>query len=235
MESIMHGDMMNKLDQKYKGKEIVLLTASGKKELMKESSENVIIQSIDDNQVPSQNSKDEIYRRLEKMLEFSRTTIEKGDKESWENVFWNGDNYRPDQSAKTISDLHKKLDKDIQSKLESSFANTNKMEADVGGSGWGVSVNAKLAADISKGGSHSQENLEKLLDEAKDRVEWDGAKFVPKEMELYSMNMARLRDKKAFTDTNIRVTYRTSMLTIDVRYDLSLDPRTSSGTPISGK
>ncbi len=238
--SIMHGDMMNKLDQKYKGKEVVLLTAEGKKELTNESSENVIIQTIDDNQVPSQNTKEEIYKRLEKMLEFTRTTIQKGDAKAWENVFWNDDNYRPDQSAKTVSDLHKKLDKENQKKLASSFTNTNKVDAELGGSGWGVSVNAKLAADFSRAGTDSKENLERLLDEAKDRVEWDGVKFVPKQMELYSMNMARLRDTKAFTDTSIKVSYKTSMLSIDVRHHLSVTPKTSSellklGTELSSK
>jgi len=238
---IMHGDMMNKLDQKYKGKETVLLTAEGKKELMKETSQNIIIQTIDDStQVPSQKSKDEIYRRLEKMLEFSRNTIQKGDENAWENVFWNDDNYRPDQSAKTMNDLYKKTDKETQQKMASSFSNTNKFEYEAGGSGYGVEVNAKLAADISRTGADSKENIEKTLDEAKDRVEWDGVKFVPKQMELYSMNMARLRDTKAFTDTDIKVSYRTSMLSIDVRHDLSLTPKTSSelfklGTELSSK
>ncbi len=68
IESIMYGEMMNKLEQKFNGKEVVLLTAGGKKQLLKESSENVIIQTIDDTQVPSKSSQSEIYRRLENLL-----------------------------------------------------------------------------------------------------------------------------------------------------------------------
>jgi len=145
----MNGDMMNKLDQKFKGKEVVILTADGKKELMKESAENVIIQTVDDTQVPSQNSKDTIYNILEKMLEFSHVTIKRGDAKAWENVFWNEDNYRPDKSAKTMSELHKTLNQENQKKLESSFTNTNKVEGEVGGGGWGISVNGKLATDLT--------------------------------------------------------------------------------------
>ena len=234
VKSIMHGDMMNTLDQKYKGKEAIL-TAEAKNKLTKESSENVIIQTIDDTQVPSQTSKNEIYRIIEKMLEFSRTTIEKGDEKAWERVFWNDDNYRPDQTSKTLNDLYTKLDEKSQNKLASEFKNTNKVEYGGGLTAWGITANSKFEADFSREGKYSQANLEKLLYEAKDRVEWDGSKFVPKQMELYSMNMTTLRDKKAFTDTNLWVSYRTSMLTIDVQYDLSLDPGTSSATQILSK
>lgn len=105
--------------------------------------------------------------------------------------------------------------------------------------GWGDEAKDKFVFDVFRGciqGSISKEKLEKLLDDAKKHVEWDGLKFVPKQMELYSMDVARLRDKKAFTDTygygyvNILVSYRTSMLTIDVQYDFLRDPKTSSET-----
>lgn len=83
IESIMRQGTMNTLSQKYKGRE-VLLTADMKNQLTKESTESVIIQTFDDTQVPSQNSKDEIYGIIEKMLEFSSTTIGKGDDTAWE-------------------------------------------------------------------------------------------------------------------------------------------------------
>jgi len=67
------------------------------------------------------------------------------------------------------------------------------------------------------------------LSEAKrDRVEWDGVKFIPKEMELYSIKIARLQNTQAFKDTNVKISYTTSMLTIDVRHDSSFNPKTSS-------
>ncbi len=56
VESIINGEMMNKIDQQFKGKEVILLTAEGKKQLLKESSENVIIQTVDDSEILSKNS-----------------------------------------------------------------------------------------------------------------------------------------------------------------------------------
>ena len=228
IESIMHGNMINKLDQKFKGQETILLTADGKKQLLKESSENIIIQTVDDTQIPTKSSQSEIYRRLENMIQFSRTTIQKGDEKAWENVFWNDDNYRPDQSSKTLNELYKNLDQESQSKLSSSFSSSNKVNSKIGGSGWGVKVKTNIAADFSRAGTDSKENLERLFDESKERVEWDGLKFVPKQMELYAMNLARLKNTQAFKDTNVKVSYTTSMLTIDVRHNTLSDSKTSS-------
>jgi len=230
IENIMHGEMMNELDQKFKGKEVILLTAAGKKQLLKESSENVIIQTVDDNQVASKDSQVEIYRRLENMIQFGRTIIKKGDEKAWENnVFWNHDNYRPDLSTKILNDVYKKLDTEKQEKLASSFSNTNKGAYEISGSFLDIfSGSAKATADFSREGFDTKETIEKFLSEARDRVEWDGVKFIPKEMELYSINMARLKNTQAFKDTNVKISYTTSMLTIDVRQDSSFDSNTSS-------
>ena len=53
----MHGNMMNEVDQKFKGQEMILLPADGKKQLLKESSENIIIQTVDDTRIPTKNSR----------------------------------------------------------------------------------------------------------------------------------------------------------------------------------
>jgi len=137
VESIINGEMMNKLDQKFPEKEVILLTANGKKKLLKETSENVIIQTIDDSsQIPSRNSQNEIYRRLENMLRFAHATILKGDEMAWKNnVFWNHwDNYRPDLSAKIVNDIYNKLDTESQKKFHSSFSNTKRVDHEISGS-----------------------------------------------------------------------------------------------------
>jgi len=127
-----------------------------------------------------------------------------------------------------MNELYKKLDKENQNKFASSFSSTNKVDAESSGSGWGFSLSSQLAADFSRAGTENKETIEKLLNESKDRVEWDGLKFVPKQMELYAINIARLKNTQVFKETNIRVSYTTSMLTIDVRHDSSFDPKTSS-------
>jgi len=230
VENILNGEMMNELQQKFPNKETILLTANGKKQLLKESSENVIIQTIDDSQIPSKNSQSEIYRRLENMIQFSRSTIQKGDEKAWEkNVFWNQDNYRPDQSARIVNEIYNKLDTENQQKLYSSFVNSNKEEHEASGSFLDfLSAGVKVTSDIYKEGFDNKESLETFMNEARDRVEWDGVKFVPKQMELYGIDMSRLKNTQAFKDTDIRISYTASMLTIDVRHDFSLVSKTSS-------
>jgi len=243
VESIINGEMMNKLDQKFPDKEVILLTANGKKQLLKESSENVIIQTIDDSsQIPSKNSQNEIYRRLENMLRFAHVTIQKGDEMAWENnVFWNQDNYRPDQSAKIVNDIYNKLDTESQKKFHSSFSNTKKVDHEISGSLFDyLTGSSKVTADFSREGLETKESMDTFLNEIRDRVEWDGVKFVPKQMELYAINVARLKNAQSFRDTDIRISYTTSMLTIDVRHHSSFDPKTLSelyelGTKLSGK
>ncbi len=70
--------------------------------------------------------------------------------------------------------------------------------------------------------------MEKFFNGSRDLVEWDGVKFVPKQMELYAINLVRLRNTQTFKDTNVRVSYTSSILTIDVRHDSSLDSKTFS-------
>ena len=70
---------MNQIDQQFKGKEVIFLTAEGKEQLLKESWEKVIIQTVDNSEVLSKKSQTEIYRKLEHMIQFTRTTIKKGD------------------------------------------------------------------------------------------------------------------------------------------------------------
>ena len=48
-------------------------------------------------------------------------------------------------------------------------------------------------------------------------------------MKLYAINLVRLKKiAHTFKDTNVRVSCTLSILTIDVRYDCSLDPKTSN-------
>lgn len=115
------------------------------------------------------------------------------------------------------------MDSETKSALASEFSDTNKADAEVGGSGVVYSVNAKVTTDLSRASKKSKEEMEKLLKESKERIEWDGQKFVPKPMELSRLNMVKLADKQAFRDVTARVSYTTSMLTIAVQVISSLD------------
>jgi hypothetical protein len=62
-----------------------------------------------------------------------------------------------------------------------------------------------------------KEEVEKLLQESKDNVQWDGEKFVPKPMQLSRINLAKFRDSQSFQDRNVRVRYTTAELSAPIK------------------
>jgi hypothetical protein len=63
----------------------------------------------------------------------------------------------------------------------------------------------------------TKEDVEKLLQESKNHVEWDGEKFVPKPMQLSKINLGKFRDSQSFQDRNIRVRYTTAELSTPIK------------------
>ncbi len=160
-----------------------------------------------------------IYQILENLLVTSRVTIGAQSSQMWDSVFWNEDNYRPDKSARTFNDVYSKLDKEHQAKLLTSFAESSKTSGSAGGGGWGFSASASLNIEQSKSGYYSKEELDKLFQESKDTVQWDGEKFAPKPMTLSRINLAKLRDRQSFQERKVRVSYTNAMLSIAVNIE----------------
>lgn len=130
------------------------------------------------------------------MLASSRTNIQKGDEKARENVHWNNDNYRPDKSTKLINELYQRLEnkKSTQTR-DKSFNSVTKRDRVAEVSGWGINASAKLAAEFSTEGTGSKENMQRLLDETKLRprgMEWIS---FPNDLDLFSMNKGRFKDK----------------------------------------
>ncbi len=64
----------------------------------------------------------------------------------------------------------------------------------------------------------SKENAEKILQESRDHVQWDGEKFVPKPMQLSPINLAKFRDSPIVSaDRNNRVRYTTAELSSAIK------------------
>ena len=63
-----------------------------------------------------------------------------------------------------------------------------------------------------------KEDVEKLLQESRDHVQWDGEKFVPKPMQLSRMNLGKFRDSQTFQDRNIRVRYTNAELSAPIKF-----------------
>jgi hypothetical protein len=63
-----------------------------------------------------------------------------------------------------------------------------------------------------------KEDVEKLLQESRNHVEWDGEKFVPKPMQLSRINLAKFRDSQSFQDRNLRVRYTSAELSAPIKF-----------------
>jgi hypothetical protein len=63
-----------------------------------------------------------------------------------------------------------------------------------------------------------KEDVEKLLQESRNHVEWDGEKFVPKPMQLSRINLGKFRDSQSFQDRNVRVRYTNAELSAPIKF-----------------
>ena len=70
--------------------------------------------------------------------------------------------------------------------------------------------------ELSIATSLTQEQLDKLFEESKKNVEWDGEKFTPKQLSLTKINLAKLRDAQTFRDRSVRVRYSTAVLSVAI-------------------
>jgi hypothetical protein len=62
-----------------------------------------------------------------------------------------------------------------------------------------------------------KEDVEKLLEESQNHIQWDGEKFVPKPMQLSKINLDKFRDSQTFQDRNVRVRYTNAELSAPIK------------------
>lgn len=216
IDNIARGELMAELLQRFPKVKEVLLTAADEKRLMQESLTQIIVKSFDDSIIVSDDSDKEIRSILDNLLVSSHEIIADQKDKKWESVFWNEDNFRPDKIAKTLNEFHQKLDKDDQRKMESALENAQKTAAkiEIGGSfgpiGFGSSVEAEH--ETSKSDSKSLEEIKRLMNEGRESIEWNGEKFVPKQISLSRINLAKVRDRQSYQNLKVKVSYTKSML-----------------------
>jgi hypothetical protein len=220
IDNIVSGQMMAQMLQKFnESTKEALLTATDEKKLLTESMTNVLVDTFDDSDVVSQTSESQIYNMLKSFLVSSRTIIKEQSDKMWDSVFWNDDNYRPDKTTKTMNDIYKKLDKEDQKKLIDTFQNTNTFEYGAGGSVVGIgSFESRFKTELSRHGSTTKEDINKLFQESKNHGEWDGEKFVPKPLALSRVNLAKLRDTQSFEDRKVSIRYSTAVLSTPIHF-----------------
>ncbi|XP_057371790.1 uncharacterized protein LOC130692722 [Daphnia carinata] len=218
VESILSGEMMSTLHQRYPGKPDALLTAQDEKRLLTESATNVIVDSFDDSEVITSTSETQIYSMLKDMLISARTTIKDQGDEMWESVFWNEDNYRPDKATKTWNEIYDKLDTETQRLLREEFSDSNSYSLSIDVRRRIVKVATSVSASWSSSGLTESEAIDKFYQETKNSVQWEGEQFKPKQMDLSRVNLNAFRDSQNYHDRSVRVSYSMAVLSIGINF-----------------
>jgi len=225
IDNITKGELCAKLILRFPNNaDQVLLTAEDTKTLLSESVNEVLIDSFTDKtEVADPAAKNQIYSTLQSMLVSAQEKINSDSSKTWDSVFWNDENTRPDKVAKTLNESYNKSDKETKDKMKESFSNSSSSNTNAS-----VDVKAqgcfmKIANIKGKGGYTSSNNTSsssekdkeiynREIKEIADRVEWNGEKFVPKPMYLTRVNLSAIRNKQTFQDNEISVSYSTAFL-----------------------
>jgi hypothetical protein len=100
IESVTSGQLVSTLLQKFEDKKEIFLTANDEKKMLAETATNIRM-----------DTESKILNILKGLLITSRTTIKEQSDKMWDSVFWNGENYRPDKTTKTLNEILNKMDK----------------------------------------------------------------------------------------------------------------------------
>jgi hypothetical protein len=123
-------------------------------------------------------------------------------------------NERKENAKKNSDEYDRKMDNKeiIQHNYDSnSWADVDRISSTISG---------KMAndSDSSRRVEIVKEDVEKLLQESRNHVQWDGEKFVPKPMQLSRINLGKFRDSQSFQDRNVRVRYTTAELSAPIKF-----------------
>jgi hypothetical protein len=267
IDSVTSGQMVSTLLQKFGDKNEIFLTANDEKKMLTETATNIRMDTFDDYEVGSPDTELLIINNLKDLLGMSKMTIKEQSDKMWDSVFWNEDNYRPDETTKTLNEIVNKLDRETQKILADMFRKVEKQSSskekkrdeqhrnvnvnekwkfaknnsdeenknfenkeiiqhNFNSNSWAdvdriSSIISEKMANESDGSSQveiTKVDVEKLLQESRNHVQWDEEKFVPKPMQLSRINLAKFRDSQSFQDRHVRVRYTTAELSAPIKF-----------------
>ncbi len=218
IQSIMSGDLMTRLDQQLPTAQFALLGESDTQQMLSESASNIIFDQFDDSEIVSPNADNDLLPAIKStLLDATNVLVNQMNNTLWGNVFWNDDSYRPDKLTKVFNNAYNNLDTATKNNLTDSFNSNDTLKFN---STVDVSTYAKIQADADvehgRENSNTAESVAKFLKQSREKVQWDGTKFVPKPMTCSRVNLAKLRDSKTLVDRSVNVQYSTSTLSVQV-------------------
>ena len=96
----------------------------------------------------------------------------------------------------------------------------------------GVGIGGSYGNSQNQSQSKEVANQDRVMKEARNTVQWDGEKFVPKPMTLSRVNLSTFRNSQQFQDVKTTVSYALATLTTTLRISESQQPQMQLGTSI---
>jgi hypothetical protein len=90
------------------------------------------------------------------------------------------------------------------------------------------SLSTNMKEEIKRSGMSERDYLDKLFQESKSTVQWEGEKFTPKSMALSRINLNTLRNAEELHDRSVRVSYSTAVLPVAVNIQPYMDQNSTN-------
>lgn len=212
LEDIVSSQMAHKLQQRNNGYKKTLLTKVDESRLLLETTNNIILKSLNELDVVSDLQSTLIYSTLKNLTVSSTIKVTKRTRGLWRFTYWDDETYRPDESAQKLNHIYSKLDMENQRKMSNAY-----QPRDVGED---FLIDFRLSERVnleSTNSSYSKEYLDKLYQESKDYVEWDGQEFTPKSTQLVRTTLGKLFLKQSFQDRAVSVRFTAAALSSPVK------------------
>ena len=216
VSSITNGQMYSKMNQLFPNADQILLTSDGAQALIAETAENVVVNTISDND--QLNLSSAIYDQLFKLLIDSSKHYDMVDRAIWNSVFWDSDNYRPDRVSNTVNEIYSKSNEQEKKYLKDVILGKTAVNTSLAVRFARVRANSGVSYDSLNENSTERDSMDNFLVENRNKIEWNDDRFQPKSMNLFAFNIANIRNRN-FAEIKTQIKYTTS----DLRLPISID------------
>jgi hypothetical protein len=136
------------------------------------------------------------------------------------------DMFEKSEKQSKITEQFSSMNRDMERRREEQFRHGNQTIDVVQSNSWAEvdGISSAISVEMVNDSNSSQrveilkEDLEKLLQESRNHVQWDGQKFVPKPIQLSRINLDKFRDPQSFQDRKVRVRYMNAELSVPIKF-----------------
>ena len=214
LDVVFSDELTNTILRRFPKMKEVLVALKEENMLLEKMTSKVLREYFEQSDVISRDSESQVYRILQRLLISTSQTIDPAsDNDLWKSVFWLDEDYRPDKLCQVLNNIYTNLDNSRKGDFLDSIVTRNASD--------NSKLNTlKLVMDNFRSKSLNvtedlKEFNEKFDVEDNEFITWNGTKFVPKPIQLSTINLELLRG--ANKSANVQMRYSTALLTSPLR------------------